>query len=373
MSSSLSGRRAWRALTLLVVALIVAAAAFWAGRLTLRPPASVEQTPVDATVVGVVEQEIGRVINLTTRVSRSSEPLAVNALAGVVTAAAATGEHGEGDILYVVGQTPVVLVEGSQPFWRDLAEGVKGTDVEQLQSMLVASGHPLATDGDWGARTTAAVKDWQRSHGLPPSGSFPLGSLVAAPELPIDLTLDVQAVRPAASLAGGEVVVRVPDGVPRFEMELTATQAELVTTGTGVVVQHGDDRWAGVVEELIPGDDGVVRAAVTSPDGGLICGEQCAALSIATGLTLLTQVEVVPPQRGPVVPLSSVATEADGSSWVQVDHDGSLERRRVEVRSVADGLAVVRGVRAGEKVRVFADTGPPRAPGGVGSSQTGSP
>lgn len=53
---------------------------------------------------------------------------------------------------------------GQQPI---LKKGSKGTDVRKLQQMLKAQGYDVgAIDGIFGAKTLAAVKAYQRAHGL---------------------------------------------------------------------------------------------------------------------------------------------------------------------------------------------------------------
>src|SRR5690625_4297260 len=174
-----------------VLVLVVGAAAFWAGRETLQEPETVTPSADSSIVVEVVNEEVGRVITLTTTVTRPETPLAMNALQGVVTHVAEDGERGQGDVLYTVGDTPVVLVAGDTPFWRDLAEGASGDDVQQVQEMLNAQGANLTVDGDWDFAVTSAVDDWPDEHGAEVTGEFELGELVASPTLPVSVSIEV--------------------------------------------------------------------------------------------------------------------------------------------------------------------------------------
>ena len=73
---------------------------------------------------------------------------------------------------------PSVSCADSSPFRG--AEGVlqrgdKGTAVKAMQAVLIALGYDLGewgADGDFGAATEAAVKTFQRDHGLPQTGIF---------------------------------------------------------------------------------------------------------------------------------------------------------------------------------------------------------
>lgn len=356
----------------LVLLAVVAAAAFWAGRVTLRPADVAVQSAAEAAEVEVVEQELGRVITLATTVTRQSEPVATNLLAGVVTTAWGGGEAGQGEVLYQVEQTPVLIVQGNVPFWRALQEGDRGGDVRQVQQMLSDRGVEVEVDGIWGSGTTRGVRAFQKENGFPTTGGFERGALVAVAELPAPVVVDAELVWPGGVLSGGEKVVSVAAGEPSFVMEVTQPQAQMIPEGTSVTVQHGSLRWDGVVA---PGStttyEGLVALSVTAPDGALVCRSECDELPATDGTSLLTEVAIVPPVTGPVVPVAALTTNPDGSATVEVVTAAGVEARRVSVRTVADGLAVVEGLSAGERVRVFGP-GEGSPPQGSGSA-TGSP
>jgi peptidoglycan DL-endopeptidase CwlO len=46
----------------------------------------------------------------------------------------------------------------------------KAAHVEKVQQSLNSNGAALTVDGKWGPKTTAAVKDFQKAHGLKPTG-----------------------------------------------------------------------------------------------------------------------------------------------------------------------------------------------------------
>ncbi|MEU1286978.1 peptidoglycan-binding domain-containing protein [Kitasatospora sp. NPDC005856] len=52
----------------------------------------------------------------------------------------------------------------------NLREGMRGDAVSALQRRLDAHGHRVAVDGVFGPETTAAVKAFQRAHGLKADG-----------------------------------------------------------------------------------------------------------------------------------------------------------------------------------------------------------
>lgn len=358
----MTGSGPGRLLLGLVGLAVVAGLAFWAGRVSLEPAEVVVQTPDASVLVEVVEQEVGQVLTLTTTVTRPSRPLAVNAVPGVVRAVAEDGEHGQGDVLYRVGGAAVILVQGETPFWRDLAEDSTGSDVRQVQQLLNAQGAELPVDGVWGSEMTEAVEEWQGELGADVTGVLPLGHLVAAPELPVSVSIDGEVAWPGAVLSGGEPVVSVAAGEPTFLMEVNDTQAEMISTGTTVTVKHETFRWEGVIAESVTTELGV-NLSVLGPDGGLVCGTDCAALPATGDVFLLTDVAVIPPVSGPVVPVAAITTRPDGSTSVDVmGQDGTVTTQAVTVLTVADGIAVVDGVQAGQQVRVLGGGGPPPAP-----------
>lgn len=88
-----------------------------------------------------------------------------------------------GDILVTStkGHTVVVLEDGNkadditEDFKRTLKKGDKGDDVAELQRKLIALGYDLGpdgADGDYGSKTTAAVKAFQKDQGLIQDGKF---------------------------------------------------------------------------------------------------------------------------------------------------------------------------------------------------------
>jgi multidrug efflux pump subunit AcrA (membrane-fusion protein) len=92
----------------------------------------------------------------------------------------------QGQRLYSVGNSPVVLLYGSVPVYRGLSEGMTGTDVQQLNSDLVALGDASKADldpsSDYFGTATATALDKLQSHlGLTQTGTLPVGQAVFQP------------------------------------------------------------------------------------------------------------------------------------------------------------------------------------------------
>ena len=119
----------------------------------------------------------------------------VNQARGTVTWLPAVGQVvRQGQVLYTVDGKPVVLLYGTTPAYRALAEGasasaVKGPDVQQLNADLVALGFATRaqldpSSNEFGSATKAAVEKLQASLGEPTAaqnGALPLGSIVFLP------------------------------------------------------------------------------------------------------------------------------------------------------------------------------------------------
>ena len=98
--------------------------------------------------------------------------------AGTLTRLPALGDVIErGEALYELdGRTRPRLLYGDRPLWRPLDPDVSdGADVLQLEQNLKAMGYAskrMKVDRHWDARTTAAVKRWQKATGRTRDGSL---------------------------------------------------------------------------------------------------------------------------------------------------------------------------------------------------------
>jgi multidrug efflux pump subunit AcrA (membrane-fusion protein) len=129
---------------------------------------------------------------------------------------------GQGQVLYRVDNgTPVVLLYGTVPAWRTLAEGLTGADVTQLNHDLVALGYASRSDISalgwhyFSSETAYGVQQMESALGVSsPPGSLPLGSMVFEPGAirvtSVLRSLGGQAVGPVLAATSDQHVVSIP-------------------------------------------------------------------------------------------------------------------------------------------------------------------
>ncbi|OLT18904.1 hypothetical protein BJF86_02805 [Serinicoccus sp. CNJ-927] len=353
---------------LLLVLVVGSVAGTWVSlRVTLLTESAADASSAAGEEVWgeVVRGSVGRSLPLSTTVRQPVGVVAVNGLSGVVTSSS-PGRVESGGVVYVVGRTPVRVVQAQQPFWRELSRGVRGEDVVALQELLIAGGYLDAeADGDFGQGTEDAVEAWQEEQGLPESGVVGLGELVAVPDLPATVTVG-EAIRVGGQVSGGEDAVLAPTGERDFVLVVTAEQARLIPAETTVEMTFEDQQWTGVIAGSTVDDTGSTVFELTAPGGGPVCGEDCGVLPGDEQVTVRSEVVVVPRVEGLSVPAAAVRTRANGSAFVLTE-DGQVE---VVVAGSGQGVAIVEGEGLVEGLRVLVAGDPVQAPGD-GGDETG--
>jgi peptidoglycan hydrolase-like protein with peptidoglycan-binding domain len=152
----------------------------------------------------------------------------------------------QGQVVYRVSGSPVVLLYGYIPAYRDLSEGLAGPDVRQLNADLVklafatrAALGPRPGWGYYGAETAYAVELLQARLGLPETGVLSLGEAVFLPGPALVTGWGATAV-PGALATPGTVVVTASSRTPVVTIPLDAAQQGLVTAGDPVSVTLPD-------------------------------------------------------------------------------------------------------------------------------------
>lgn len=153
----------------------------------------------------------------------------------------------EGQVLYRVDGTPVILLYGRTPAYRDLARGAKasdvtGPDVRELNRALAALGYPyglgLDTSSDrFSWATEVAVKRLQDHLGVTETGRLALGQVVFLPT-----ALRVTAVRATlgADAVPGAAVLTATSTRRQVVVDLDTTRRSEVRVGDKVTITLPD-------------------------------------------------------------------------------------------------------------------------------------
>jgi peptidoglycan hydrolase-like protein with peptidoglycan-binding domain len=210
-----------------------------------------------------------------------------------------------GDVLLEVNGRPILGLTGEFPFYRDLAQGDEGPDVEQLQQALADLGYRVKVDGRFGAGTGRALEGAYKVIGYevaeapgggssagttPPAAIFRMSEVVVLPDESMRVTdlpstgavLDGESAIMASSAA---IVVKAitSDVVETFvspgsEVSLTTPSSAEVVGIVKSVERGEDDSWVVVVgasdsafEPDWSGQETVITMTVTeAPEGSLI-------------------------------------------------------------------------------------------------------
>jgi hypothetical protein len=190
----------------------------------------------------------------------------VNQAQGTVTSLPAIGQVvSEGQVLYDVNGSPVVLLYGTTPAYRTLSEGAtdsatSGADVENLNYDLVALGYLPSGDiasepSDFTAYTKEGVEKLQAALGVTQNGTLTLGQFVFLPTATRVTALGANTVVGGAAQPGSQI--------------LTATSTSRIVTIDLAADQEG---------ELAVGD----KVVITLPSGQTTPGTVTSVGTVAT-------------------------------------------------------------------------------------------
>jgi peptidoglycan hydrolase-like protein with peptidoglycan-binding domain len=281
----------------------------------------------------------------------------VNQAQGTITSLPAVGRVvRQGEPLYAVDGRPVVLLYGSVPAWRDLAEGMTGPDVAELNADLAALGYASRTAFSpldfFGPLTVTALESLQAQAGTPVTGTLPLGQAVFLPTAALVTSISQSAVlggqaMPGSVLLSASSTTRLVTVAldPSMQTEVRRGQQVSITLPSGQVTP-------GVVTSVaaLASASGDITATITPTRPAALAGLEQAPVqvTITTGSVpdalvvpvdaLLAQasggyaVEVSGPRGPHLVPVSTGLFD-DASGEVQVTGRGLAAGQRVVVPS----------------------------------------
>jgi hypothetical protein len=187
-----SRRRRWLLLAVLIVAAIVAVGVI--DPFSAKHPTSsgITGNADPTSLATVMRQDLSDQTEVSATLGYAGNYTVVGGLSGTYTELPAVGQVvSQGQVLYRVDNSPVVLLYGATPAYRSLSEGasasaVTGPDVQELNADLVALGYVSSSDlsptsDEFGYWTKVGVEKLQVALGVTQTGTLALGQAVFLP------------------------------------------------------------------------------------------------------------------------------------------------------------------------------------------------
>jgi hypothetical protein len=329
-------------------------------------PGAGRQGAAAPATAAVVRQHVAAVTQLTATLGYAGSYAVTGQGGGTLTWLPSPGQViRQGQVLYQTGNaSPVVLLYGSVPDWRALAEGATGQDVSQLNHDLVRLGYAsmtavVASGWDYYSwETTYGVQRLEEHLGVAsPPGSLSLGQVVFAPEAlrvsQVTGSLGSPASGPVLEATSDRHVVTIPLDASD-QSEVKAGDSVTVTLPDGATTP-GAVSSVGAVAATTQGPGGSpvttipVQVALTDPGAAGTLDQAPVTVNITTQSS-----------QGPVlaVPVTALVAQSPGAYAVEVVGPGNTRSWvpvRVGITDNADGLVQVAGaLTPGERVVVAA-------------------
>jgi peptidoglycan hydrolase-like protein with peptidoglycan-binding domain len=320
-------------------------------------PAALGSDLYHTTTAPVLRQSLVSQTQLQASLGETGAYSVVNQAQGTITSLPAAGRVvRQGEPLYAVNGSPVLLLYGSVPAWRDLAEGMTGPDVAELNADLAALGYASAAALSpldyFGPLTVTALESLQARAGITVTGTLPLGQAVFLPTAALVTSLGQGTVlggqaMPGSVLLSASSTARLVSVAldPSMQGEVHRGQQVSITLPSGQVTP-------GVVTSVaaLASASGDITAAITPTRPAALGGLEQAPVQVTITTGSVTNALVVPVDallaqasggyavevtgpRGPrLVPVSTGLFD-DASGEVQVTGRGLAQGQRVVVPS----------------------------------------
>lgn len=343
---------------------------FGAGR---SPSAGVSGNAYPTSTATVTERPLSSQTQVQGTVGDAGAYTVVNQAQGTITALPATGQVvRQGQVLYQVSGSPVVLLYGPVPAYRDLSEGLTGPDVAELNADLVrlsyAASAELGPRSGWdyfSAETAYALERLQARLGVAQTGVLALGQAVFLPSAVQITALGASTVLGGPAMPGSDLL-SASSTTPVVTIALDPALQTDVTVGAHVAITLPGNRVTpGLVSQVgkvatTSGSSGgsggsngsssptiAVEATLTNPKAANGLNQAPVEVTITTGRV----------SDALVVPVDALVAQATGGYAVEVA--GAAGSHHLVPVSLglfddADGLVQVSGtgLAAGQRVVV---------------------
>ncbi len=287
----------------------------------------------------------------------------VNQSQGTVTELLAVGRVvSQGQVLYEVSGTPVVLLYGSTPAYRTLSKGMTGADVEELNADLVALGYVTSTElsptsDEFTYWTEVGVEKLQKALGVTQNGTLSLGQAVFEPSA---VRVTSESATLGAPAQPGQPVLSATSTTRQVSIALDAADQSEVAVGDKVTITLPNN-------QTTPGVISSVGTVATTPASGSSSSTPTITVLVnpsdpaATGTWDQAPVDVTITTGSVantlVVPVDALFAQAGGGYAVEVvgaDGIHHLVAVTLGLFDDADGLVQVTGtgLAAGQQIVV---------------------
>jgi hypothetical protein len=229
----------------IVVAGVVVAAAAGVFQGSGSPGPGAAGTTYRTSTATVTRQTLVSQSSLSGTLADSGSYTIVNQATGTVTALPAVGKTvRQGGVLYQVSGSPVVLLYGNVPDYRDMTEGLTGADVREFNKGMIALGYTTRADvlaaglgmGYFSAATAAAWEDYQTALGVTvPSGTVTLGQVVFLPTA-AKIGAWETGISPGTAAAPGTALMTATSPVPQVTINLDPSLEGEIKAGDKVQI-----------------------------------------------------------------------------------------------------------------------------------------
>ena len=246
-----------------------------------------------------------------------------------------------GQAIYRVDNTPVVLLYGTLPSYRNLAVGDEGPDVKQLELNLADLGYTgFTVDEKFTASTATAVKKWQGDLGLTKTGSVESGRVYYALG-----AVRVNEHKAEVGDSAGGAILTYTNTTAVVTVDLDVEDQRLAKSGSAVTVKMPDGKSVAakvsVVQTIIQPASGNTpaetkyRATITPDDAKAFDGLD--QMTVTVGFTAGKKENVL------AVPVQALLALAEGGYGVQVVENGATKIVAVKLGLFAAGKVEVSG------------------------------
>ncbi|WP_328334800.1 peptidoglycan-binding protein [Kribbella sp. NBC_00382] len=374
-------KRSRRVVALVTGAVVVAGAGVVGFRIFDRPEkALASDGPDPALTVEIVRTDLSQAKDLGGQLGYGAGQTIKSHAEGTITWRPKVGTSlGRGEVLFRVDDKPVVLFFGGTPLFRTLGKAappvsppstppsappsappakekpVEGPDVRVVKQNLTALGFlPKTTTDKLTSATTHAIKEWQKSLDLDPTGVIDPATVVVLPG-----AVRVDSIKAAlGDPAAGEVLgVTATDKVVTLPIDADSTQGISVGAKVKLTLPNGKAT-TGTIRSV--GTDATPPPSDGNPaDGGkkpqvtalITLDHQAASVGVDSGPVTVT---VPGPSRKGVlvVPVAALLALREGGYAVQVVSGSTTALVGVKTGMFADGNVEITGagLQAGQKV-----------------------